>query len=102
MRYFTIMCGLAGCYLPDNAYTVAVATRRDLSAALSWERASLVDAGFIGASKANFTSLAAAAWRDGRSVLPLAPAHARRNYCHAIEVTRVSRAEYLEAQREGL
>ena len=34
-HYFTIMQGLRGCYMPDNAYTIQCETRRDLKAAIA-------------------------------------------------------------------
>lgn len=98
MRYFAILSGLRGCYMPDSGSIVAVRTRRELKNAIENEAHSYRDAGFTGASKRAIAATAAAAWRNRgwrEVVLPLAPSHARNNYCHGIAISNATRAEYL-------
>lgn len=101
MAYFNISTGLRGCYMPDNAYIVRCNTRRELRAIIAGEADSYRDAGFIGANQRAISWLAAIAWRNRRKyqlpyALPLAPPHARNNYCHGIFIATASRDEYRE------
>lgn len=108
MPYFHISTGLRGCYMPDNAYVIKADTRRELKSAIEYEANSYRDAGFVGANKKAIAALAASAWRNrGASnaalpyVLPLAPEHAPRNYCHGIFASGATRADYLEYAKES-
>jgi len=99
MAYFCISTGLRGCYLPDNAYVIRVATRRELKAAIESEARDYRDASFVGASKKAIAHVAAIAWRNRHKMrladaLPLAPSHCRGNYCHGIFIGTSDRAEY--------
>ncbi len=108
MPYFHMSTGLRGCYMPDDAYIVRCNTRRELKAAIESEARAYKDAGFVGANKAAIAYIAAIAWRNRRKfqlpyALPLAPSHARDNYCHGIFVASADRSEYLEyiAESDG-
>lgn len=104
MAYFTISAGLRGAYMPDSCYVIRAQTRRELKAAIEQEARDYRDAGFIGANKRAIAWLAAIAWREAQKTrpaylpyaLPLAPSHARGNYCNGIFVSAATRAEYLE------
>ncbi|RVC71336.1 hypothetical protein EN759_00540 [Mesorhizobium sp. M00.F.Ca.ET.038.03.1.1] len=100
-KYFHIMTGLRGCYMPDNAYVIRVDTRRELKAAIEDEARLCRDSGFVGGSKSAVASLAAAAWREAHkrnpSIYPhVAPYGSRDNRHSAIHVSTATRAEYLE------
>ncbi|TIT73389.1 MAG: hypothetical protein E5W57_28230 [Mesorhizobium sp.] len=69
-KYFHIMTGLRGCYMPDNAYVIRVDTRRELKAAIEDEARLCRDSGFVGCSKSAVASLAAAAWREAHKRNP--------------------------------
>ena len=106
MAYFNISAGLRGCYMPDNAYVIRCNTRRELKAAIESEARDYKDAGFIGANKKAIAYIAAIAWRNRHKgqlpyALPLAPSHARDNYCHGIFVASANRSEYLEYSAES-
>lgn len=99
MAYFCISTGLRGCYVPDNAYVIQAATRRELKAAIESEAREYRDASFVGANKRAIAWIAAIAWRNRRKnqlpyALPLAPHHCRDNYCHGIFIGTSNRAEY--------
>lgn len=109
MAYFTISTGLRGCYMPDNCYVVRCSTRRELKAVIESEANDYRDAGFIGANKRAIAHIAAIAWREAKKpnpaylpfALPLAPDHARTNYCHGIFVSAATRREYREYLAES-
>lgn len=104
MAYFTISTGLRGCYMPDNCYVIRCTTRKALKAAIESECADYRDAGFVGANKRAIAHIAAIAWKESQKpnpaylpfALPLAPSHARDNYCHGIFVSTATRKEYKE------
>lgn len=106
MPYFHISHGLRGCYMPDNSFVIQVNSRRELKSAIESEANVYRDAGFVGANKRAIASIAAAAWRDRKKTqlpyaLPLAPEHAKNNYCHGVFVSNASRDEYLEYVKES-
>lgn len=110
MPYFTISAGLRGCYMPDNCYVIRATTRKALKATIESEAYNYRDAGFIGANKRAIARFANIAWKEAQKknpgylpyALPLAPSHARDNYCHGIFVSVASRQEYKEyLQSEG-
>jgi len=109
MAYFTISTGLRGCYMPDNCYTIRATTRRALKDALAGEARYYRDAGFVGANKRAIAHIAAIAWKEAHKpnpaylpfALPLAPSHARDNYCHGIFVSTATRQEYKEYLAES-
>lgn len=101
MAYFNISTGLRGCYMADSAYIVRCNTRRELRAIIADEAGGYRDAGFIGANQRAISYIAAIAWRNRRKfqlpyALPLAPSHARDNYCYGVFIASASRDEYLE------
>ena len=98
MRYFSVMVGLRGCYMPDSVYPIAVKTRRELKTLIETE------AKYCGnddeddgrpPSKRDFASVAAALWRRNwrdrdaylSTVLPIAPGY-------GIQINPISGAEY--------
>lgn len=101
MPYFQISHGLRGCYMPSDTYVIKADTRRALREAIAYEAENYREGGFIGASERAISAIAAAAWRDRAKfqlpyALPLAPPHARTNYCFGVFVSSATRAEYLE------
>ena len=104
MPYFHISTGLRGCYLADNAYIVRANTRRELKSILASEAETYRDAGYVGANKKAIATIAAAAWRDRKGcrlpyAIPVAPPHAKDNYCEAVFVSAATRADYLEFEK---
>lgn len=99
-RYFTIMTGLRGCYMPDNASPIKCDTRRELKQALEYEAESIRDSGFQGITKKDISWAAAKAWRDGPqgrgAILPYGTRDTGRPY--ALEIAPTTRADYLENQ----
>jgi hypothetical protein len=89
-RYFNIMSGLRGCYMPDSAYTVRVDTRKELKAILA-DCAEYLDG--PGLSKRNIAWLAAQVWRGKDGLLPCG-----NGYHRGLECVQATRAEYLENQ----
>ncbi len=104
MPYYNISTGLRGCYMPDNSYVVYVKTRRELKECIESEASAYRDAGFIGANKRAIAAIAATQWRDKKNYLPyclpLAPSHARDNYCHGVFVSPATRDEFKAYQKE--
>jgi len=99
MKYFCISQGPRGCYLPDDNYIIAVATRRELKRCLENEAYYIRDAGFVGLSKRAIAWLAAAAWRsNGNYCVPYRYAERDASYCYALFCQRATRAEYLDYQ----
>ena len=101
MPYFHVSHGLRGCYMPSDTYVIKADTRRELREAIAYEARSYREAGYVGASERAISAIAAAAWRDRAKfdlpyALPLAPGHARQNYCFGVFVSSATRAEYLE------
>ena len=104
MRYFQIMTGLRGCYMPDDSHVIACNTRRELKRALA---KTLDYADAVGAGKRDVAALAAKAWRDypaHKSVYALAflPFRYKHNEPgsrpFSIEVCKATRAEYLSCE----
>lgn len=84
-RYFHIMHGLRGCYMPDSAWIVRVETRRELKEVIRAESEDV--------SERNIAWLAARVWRKGNTglyVVPTGPGY-------GLHATQATRAEYLEA-----
>ena len=105
-KYFTIMHGLRGCYMPDGDPSVAMcATRRELKEAIQGE-ADMVDSGeTLGLSKRAIASFVAECWREAHKAkpayLPYCLATKERgqsSYSYGIFCSVTTRAEYLEAQ----
>lgn len=110
-KYFHISAGLRGAYCDgaESAFILKADTRRDLKAAIASEVESWTDAGYIGGNKRAIATIAADAWREAHKAkpaylpfaLPLAPSHARDNYCFGIFVATSSRSDYLEYLEQG-
>ena len=66
IAYFNITIGLRGCYMPDNAFTVRVTTRRELRAIIAGECATMRDAHGFGGSQKDIAATVAAIWRETR------------------------------------
>ena len=108
-KYFTMMHGLRGCYMPDgDPFILMARTRRDLKAAIADEADNMGD--MVGLSKAAVARLAADAWREAHKPNPAylphcLPCHDRSvkiaKYSYGIFVSVSSRSEYLERQKEG-
>lgn len=99
-HYFTIMQGLRGCYMPDNAHTIQCATRRELKSALESEAYYIRDAGFVGCNKRDIAALAAECWRRRKGwqydlVAPYRNAD-QDSYPYGLMVAHATRAEYME------
>lgn len=105
MPYFTINSGLRGAYVDGSPYVVAVKTRRELKQWIAAESDEWKNAGYIGANKKAIAAIAAAQWRDRKNYLPyclpLAPAHAPKNYSFGVFVSPATRADYLEYEKES-
>jgi hypothetical protein len=65
MRYFIVMIGLRGCYIPDSSRGVAVKTRRELKELLTDEAKYATNYGESSPmpSKRDIAAVAAALWR---------------------------------------
>lgn len=107
-RYFHISAGLRGAYMSDNSAVIRCETRRELRQYIAQEARDYREAGFIGASERAISWLAAAAWKEAGKpspaylpyCLPLAPSHARQNYCNGIFASAASRGDWLEYQAQ--
>lgn len=111
MRYYNIMTGLRGCYMPDDSFAVAVTTRRELKSVLLEQRdftrghehsvAEMRADGDHYASDRDVASVAAALWRrkptDRDSYLSTVIPYGRDASC-GIQVNPIARAEYLKMQ----
>ncbi len=98
-RYFTIMTGLRGCYMPDSACPIRVDTRRELKAAIESEVEAVRDAGFIGLTKRDSAWAANLLWRKGGQSAAIL-SYGRKGESarpFSIETARISRADYLES-----
>jgi hypothetical protein len=69
-KYFTIMTGLRGCYMPDNCYTVRADTRRELKAVLEYEYTFQVDNAEAFGNRKDIARVAAVAWREAKKATP--------------------------------
>ena len=104
MRYFQIQCGLRGCYMPDSAYSIAVATRRELKEIVASEAANISghEGRVYGLGKRDIASSVALAWRNytkAGNYLPVALPYReawRSDYSSALFIAPLSRSEYLE------
>jgi hypothetical protein len=104
-KYFTVMQGLRGCYMPDSVNVIKCDTRRELKNAIEWEARDIREAGFIGANKKGVAALAAHMWREAKKEKPsfypnVLPYGTKGNYHSAIHVSVATRREYLEQQND--
>ncbi len=104
MRYFVIMNGLRGCYMPDSVYTLAVKTRSELKSALESEYDFATDCedekgDYPPRRRREIASAAAAlwrrSWRDRDSHLSTVIPTTNGS---GIQVNPVSRVEYLASK----
>jgi len=104
-RYFQILTGLRGCYMPNNSYVVRCETRRELKEILQSEAnaqgACASGPGYAyGLSKKDVAWAAAHAWRRGSTGAILPFSHERgRTKPFSIEIHISNREDYL-AQEE--
>jgi hypothetical protein len=101
-KYFHVSNGLRGGYMPDASGVYMFKTRRELKDYLMCERDGCA-ADCEGASKAAIARIAAQAWRNAPSglplCLPLKPAGSS-SYSYGIFISAASRADYLAYLRE--
>ena len=100
-KYFTVMTGLRGCYMPDSVAVIKCDTRRDLKNAIEWEANDIREAGFVGMNKKMIAAFCAHMWREAQkkkpSVYPdVLPYGTAKNYHSAIHASVATRREYLE------
>jgi hypothetical protein len=109
-KYFTIMRGHRGCYMPDSCHVVMARTRRELKAAIADEvrfatAADEVDGPIYRHRKSDVATCAAAAWYEAQKPNPthlsfVVPYGERNERPFAVQVSVASRQEYLE-QKES-
>lgn len=105
-KYFTIMHGLRGCYMPDSTpYVVMARTRRELKMAIEYEASMLGD--MVGLSKRAIASFAAVCWREAHEKTPAYLPHClpcreerQSSYSYGIFASVATRAEYVECQKD--
>ena len=68
-KYFHIMTGLRGCYMPDSSYVIKADTRRELRQALAYEADATADSGYY-LNRRAVATIAAAAWREAHKPHP--------------------------------
>lgn len=103
-KYFVIMEGLRGCYMPDSCAYVAMKTRRELKSYLESQADMIAQAGYIGVGKRRVAQFAALCWKHCASEsLPFALGYGERGKSKSfgIMVGRASRSEYLEYCKES-
>ena len=107
-KYFTIMHGLRGCYMPDSDPFVAMCkTRRELKSAIQ-DEADMLDTGStLGLSKKAIASFVALCWREAHKAKPAylpyclpTKERGQSSYSYGIFCSVANRRDYLEAQRE--
>lgn len=95
-RYFTIMQGLRGCYMPDSCAVIKCDTRRELKAAIAWELNDIRDAGFKGIAKRDAAWAAALLWAKKSPAAIIPYGHTTKNKAFAVDVSTSTRADYVE------
>jgi hypothetical protein len=110
-KYFTIMHGLRGCYMPDEKPFVTMCrTRRELKDIINAE-ATLLDSGeTLGLSKRAIAAFAALCWREAHKAKPAYLPYClptkepgQSSYSYGIFCSVATRREYLDyvKQMEG-
>lgn len=108
-KYFTIMHGLRGCYMPDSdPYIVMAKTRRELKSAIA-DEADMIDSGeTLGLSKKAIAQFAAECWREAHkerpAYLPYCLATKERgqsSYSYGIFCSVANRRDYLDYCKES-
>lgn len=106
-KYFHMMHGLRGCYMPDGTSVLMVKTRRELKEAIADQCQMLETESTIGFSKKAIAQFAATLWWDMQQekhasmpyVLPYKE-RGQTDYPYGIFVSVATRADYLEFERE--
>ncbi len=106
-KYFTIMHGLRGCYMPDgDPYVVMVETRRELKEAIANEANMVASESTIGLTARAIAALAADCWREAHKAKPAylpyclpCKERGQSSYSYGIFCSVSSRAEYLEYEK---
>lgn len=108
-HYFHISTGLRGAYMPDNAYCVKVASRKELKEYVESEAFYIQGAGYV-LSKKELTATVADIWRNlkaaKRSPYAFVVPYGFRNgngvnKCNAIHISHATRGEYDEYMNDG-
>ena len=108
-KYFNIMHGLRGCYMPDGEpYVVMARTRRELKESIQGE-ANIIDSGkTIGLSKRAIASFVAECWREAQKEKPAylpyclpTKERGQSDYSYGIFCSVATRQEYLQSQKES-
>ncbi len=103
-KYFTIMHGLRGCYMPDSdPYVAMVKTRRELKELIANEADMLATESTLGLSKKNIAAFAAECWREAHKSKPAylpyclpCKERGQSSYSYGIFASVATRREYLE------
>lgn len=108
-KYFCIMHGLRGCYMPDSDPShVMVKTRRELKELIASEADMLATESTLGLSKKAIAAFVAECWREAHKAKPAylpyclpMKERGQSSYSYGIFCSVETRGEYLEANREG-
>ena len=105
-KYFQLMTGLRGCYMPDSSCVIKCDTRKALKAAIADEAYYIRDAGFVGMNKKSIAAFSAHLWREAQKAKPsfypdVLPYGTPKNYHSAIQISVATRREYLEYCKEN-
>lgn len=106
MKYFQIMNGLRGCYMPDDSYQICISTRRELKSVLNSEFESAIDAGYIyGLSQKILAQSAAYIW-SGKAkniyglTIPYRAAY-EKAYHNAFTICEITKTEFKESEESN-
>ena len=103
-KYFTIMHGLRGCYMPDgDPSVVMVKTRRELKSIIV-DEADMLDSGeTLGLSKRAIAQFSAICWREAHKAKPAylpyclpTKERGQSSYSYGIFASVASRRDYLD------
>lgn len=107
-KYFCVMHGLRGCYMPDSdPQHVMVKTRRELKEVIQGE-ADMLDSGeTLGLGKRAIAAFVAECWREAHKAKPAylpyclpTKERGQSSYSYGIFCSVESRREYLKSNRE--
>lgn len=96
MKYFIIMQGLRGCYMPDNVGYLAFATRRGLKEYLLTHH---VREEMFGITERDCAWAAAKLWRGTAAILPYG-SERRGGRPFILELSVTTRKDFLEREKE--
>jgi hypothetical protein len=105
-KYFSVMHGLRGCYMPDGEpYVIIARTRRELKSAIESECDMIATDSTFGLSKRAIAQFAAICWREAHKAKPAylpyclpCKERGQSSYSYGIFVSVADRREYLESQ----